>query len=90
VGIAHGGSVVVAATMGEGGRRARGARPAHLLAEPCGRQVHQAIAPAGRNSRGGGNVHPKSAGGGRPWQSGPNRQRVWARGRGCDADPTDQ
>jgi hypothetical protein len=47
--------MAIGAQMGEEGRMARGARPAHLSTEPCGRLVRQAVAPAGRNLRGGGN-----------------------------------
>jgi hypothetical protein len=60
---AHGGAIAPwgTTTVEEGRKRARGAQSAHLSAELCGRQVHQAVAPASRDSRGGGNVRPKSA-----------------------------
>jgi hypothetical protein len=40
-----------------------------------------------RGFPGGGNAHPKSAEGRRPWTRGPRCQCARARGRSCDADP---
>jgi hypothetical protein len=47
--------MAIGAQMGEEDRMERGARPAHLSTELCGLLVRQAVAPAGRNLRGGGN-----------------------------------